>query len=55
MTEKEVDAYNAERAERRRIKREEFKAKYGMTIIEADLGNGPAADYNNGSGNWTGD
>ena len=55
MTEKEVDAYNAKMAENRRRTREEFKAKYGITIIEADLGNGPAADYNNGSGNWTGD
>ena len=55
MTEKELAAYNAERAERRRKLYEEMKALYGITITDANLGNGPAADYNNGSGNWTGD
>ncbi len=55
MTEKELAAYNAKMTERRRKLYEESKAKYGITITSANLGNGPAADYNNGSGNWTGD
>lgn len=55
MTDKELAAYNAKMTERRRKFAKEFKAQYGITIIEADLGDGPAADYNKGSGNWTGD
>lgn len=27
----------------------------GVTYTTADLGDGPAADYNKGPGNWTGD
>jgi len=27
----------------------------GVTYKKIDLGSGPAADYNNGSGSWTGD
>jgi len=26
-----------------------------VTVVSADLGNGPAADYNKDSGSWTGD
>ena len=34
--------------------RKQAKAR-GVTYTTADLGNGPAADYNKGPGNWTGD
>ena len=44
--------------ERVKLEREQFKkdlAARGITVTSADLGPGPAHDYNKGPGNWTGD
>ena len=39
----------------RQQKRYEALCKAFDNAVPADLGNGPAADYNKGPGNWTGD
>jgi len=39
----------------RQQKRSEALRKALDNAVSADLGNGPAADYNKGPGNWTGD
>jgi len=45
-----IEQIRAQWAEQRKQAREQ-----GMNWTRLDLGPGPAADYNKGPGNWTGD
>ena len=46
-TQEELQAYIAKQ-------RKQAESR-GVTYKKIDLGSGPAADYNKGPGNWTGD